>query len=150
MPSETASAAAGLKTKGDIFSAELQGYTETMTADGTVMASGTVQYKAQNGTVLWIQALTAPLVKKDVLEYVIFYSKFASSTASTVSERRGTHVSLSCTHTDRNTLREKERESERERERERVEREMCFHTYSDIRSGHGVAFVWNMSGVMYE
>jgi hypothetical protein len=76
LPSEAASSVAGSKAQGDIYSAELQGYKAKMAADGTVMASGTVQYKAQNGTILWIQALTAPLVKRNVLEYVNFYTNF--------------------------------------------------------------------------
>ncbi len=76
---------AGGRAQGDIYSAELQGYETKTAADGTVMASGTVQYKAQNGTVLWIQALTAPLVKRNVLEYVNFYTKFAGSTTESVN-----------------------------------------------------------------
>jgi hypothetical protein len=87
LPSEAASSVTGGQAQGDIYSAELQGYETKTAADGTVVASGTVQYKAQNGTVLWIEALTAPLVKRDVLEYVNFYTKYSASTQEEV--RRG-------------------------------------------------------------
>jgi hypothetical protein len=44
-----------------------------------VVASGVVEYTAQNGTVIWVEALTAPLVPRQQLEIDSFWMKFSLS-----------------------------------------------------------------------
>ncbi len=75
----------GQLAQSEVYSLVLQDFKTDTLADGTIMGSGNLTYATRNGTLLQINALSAPLVPQGVLNYTEFYLRMnIAAVASTV------------------------------------------------------------------